>query len=568
MKAVNKWGIGVVLAGMMLSSCTKGFEDLNKSPDISDNTAPELLITQSVKSIVDRDFDWFYDNYSYQMQWMQFVTAAPNSSVATLFTPTNTNGFYGALYSNIGRNLVEIEEMVKKMPEGERGKYAQLVAIAKIIKVYSAWRVSDANGSIPYTQAWQSRYGGTVTPVYDNQETLFATWDAELKAALGTLTQGLPNQVSYGSGDIFYNGNAANWAKAGNVLRLKLAMRLLKRSPEKVGPIAKEVLASKAGLFAGVNDEWKFISASSGFARGGNWSMDGSPIVPAQNMVEYMSANNDPRLGLFFEKNSYTKTAFDSLKAGGALPAGAIYNGRRYVGLPSSPAARKSPEYALLTAKKTYVLHFNGQEVTVNHDTISNIQKRLFDLNQEGNGPGRYTQPILTYAEMCFMISELSVRGIISENAEAWYQNGIYGSVFSYDKMGADANIKDYVPVKDSSVIRDYFNMPAVAFTGSSAVLLEKINIQNFLNHYKSPWEAWGAWKRADVPKVGGILPFEPFVSAQGLNLQVPRRWALPQPSTNDNMTNWRNAISDMQKTGEYGNDANTYTGRVWWDKQ
>lgn len=566
MKAVNKWGIGAVLAGMMLGSCTKGFEDLNKSPNISDNTAPELLITQSVKSIVDRDYDWFYDCYQYQMQWMQFVTAAPTSSVGGLFSPTNTNDFYSALYKNIGRNLVDIEEMVGKMPEEQKGKYAELVAIAKIIKVYSAWRVSDANGSIPYTEAWGARYNGTFTPAYDTQEALFATWDAELKAALATLLQKSPNQVSYGAGDIFYNGNAANWAKAGNVLRLKLAMRQIKRAPEKVGPIAKEVLASPAGLFTGLDDEWKFVSAETNFARGGNWSMANSPIVAAKNMVDYMNANKDPRLGLFFEKNSYTQAAFDSLKAGGALSAGATYDGVRYVGLPASPDKRTNAAYAPLFAKKTYTLKFGATTVEKNYDTVSNIQRRLFDLNQEGNGAGKYTQPILTYAEMCFMLSELSVRGMIGEDAKTWYEKGIAASVSAYDKMGSLAAIQDYVSL-DPAAVQTYINMPAVAFTGSADVLLEKINIQNFLNHYKSPWEAWGAWKRAGVPKVGGILPFEPFISL-GQNVEVPRRWALPQPGTIDNMTNWRNAISDMQKTGEYGNDVNAYTGRVWWDKK
>jgi hypothetical protein len=566
MKAVNKWGIGAVLAGMMLGSCTKGFEDLNKSPNISDNTTPELLITQSVKSIVDRDFDWFYDSYQYQMQWMQFVTAAPTSSVGGLFNPTNTNDFYNALYKNIGRNLVDIEVMVGKMPADQKAKYAELVAIAKIIKVYAAWRVTDANGSIPYTQAWGARYEGNFTPAYDTQESLFATWDAELKASLATLTQKLPNQVSYGAGDIFYNGNAANWAKAGNILRLKLAMRQIKRAPAKVGPIAKEVLASTAGLFTGLEDEWKFVSAESNFARGGNWSMDNSPIVAAKNMVDYMSANKDPRIGLFFEKNSYTQAAFDSLKAGGALSPGAVYGGQRYVGLPASPDKRTNPAYAVLFAKKTYTLKFGSVTVTKNYDTISNIQKRLFDLNQEGNGSGRYTQPILTYAEMCFMLSELSVRGMIGEDAKTWYEKGIAASVNAYDKMGALAAVKDYVAL-DPAAVQAYISMPAVAFTGTTDVLLEKINIQNFLNHYKSPWEAWGAWKRSDVPKVGGILAFEPFVSL-GQNIQVPRRWALPQPTTNDNIANWRSAISDMQKTGEYGDDANALTGRVWWDKK
>ncbi|WP_161596824.1 SusD/RagB family nutrient-binding outer membrane lipoprotein [Chitinophaga vietnamensis] len=566
MKAINKWGIGAVLAGLALSSCTKGFEDLNKSPVISDKTNPELLITQSVKSIVDRDFDWFYDCYQYEMQWMQFVTAAPTSSVGGLFSPTNTNDFYNALYKNIGPNLVEIEQMVKKMPQDQQAKYAEIVAIAKIIKVYASWRVSDANGSIAYKDAWASRYGGTFTPAYDNQETLFATWDAELKAALDVLIKKQQGQVSFGAGDIFYNGVSANWAKAGNVLRLKLAMRLLKRAPEKVAPIAKEVMTSAAGLFTSIDDEWKFVSAETNFARGGNWSMDNSPIVAAKNMVDYMNANNDPRLPLFFEKNSFTQAAFDSLKAGGALSASATYNGVRYVGLPASPDQRKNPAYAELFKKKTYNLNFNGTTVVKNYDTVSNIQKRLFDLNQEGNTPGRYTQPILTYAEMCFMISELSVRGILSEDAKSWYEKGITASVSAYDRMGQLAAIQDYKPL-DAAAVQAYIAMPNVAFTGSTDVLLEKINIQNFLNHYKSPWEAWGAWKRADVPKVGGILAFEPFVSL-GQNVQVPRRWALPQPTTNENIANYRSAISDMQKTGEYGNDPNDYTGRVWWDKK
>ncbi|HEY8956130.1 SusD/RagB family nutrient-binding outer membrane lipoprotein [Chitinophaga sp.] len=567
MKTVNKWGIGVAVAGLMLSSCTKNFADLNTSPVITQDPPPELLITQSVKSIVDRDFDWFYDAYQYQMQWMQFGVASPGTSPTGLFSPTNTNDFYNALYKNIGRNLVEIQDVVARKPQDQQAQYSNLVAIAQILKVYSSWRVSDANGSIPYTEAWGARSDANFTPKYDTQETLFATWDAELKKAVETLAAGLPTQVSYGANDIFYSGDAAKWAKAGNVLRLKIAMRLLKRAPEKVSAVAKEVLASKAGIFASNDDEWKFVSAAINFARGGNWAMDNNPLSAAKNMVDYMVDNKDPRLNLFFEKNSYTKALFDSLKLAGIYSPTAQYVDRRYVGLPSSPDKRTNAAYSNVFTVKKYVMVINGKTINRNADTISPLQRRLFNLDAENgsNNGARYTQPILTYAEQCFMLAELVVRGMVEGDAKTYYENGITASVTAYDAMGNLAKIQDYAPL-NAAALQAYIATPAVAFTGATDVLLEKINIQNFLNHFKSPWEAWGAWKRAGVPKVGGILPMEPMVSS-GQTVEIPRRWILPQPSI-ANQVNWRNAITEMQKTGEYGANDNDFTGRVWWDKK
>lgn len=562
---IYKWGAGVAAIMLSLSACTKNFEKLNTQPEVSPETRPELLITAPEKAIVDRDFDWFYDNYQYLMRWMQFTVVAPRVASSGLFSPVNVNEFYKALYNNIGRNLTEINSIVNEMPEAQRAAYQEIAAIARIIKVYAAWRAADANGSIPYRQAWLARDSAIFTPVYDNQETLFATWDLELKAAIDILSQRLANQVGYGTGDIFYAGDARKWAKAANVLRLKLAMRLLKRTPAKVGPIAQEVLASPVGLFESIDEEWKFISNTANFARGGNWDLDWSRSVAGKNIIDFMYDNADPRLPLFYEKNAYTPEVIDSLKRGGALPSNATYNPRRYVGIPASPDAATNPAYALLFAEKKYAVRSGGNTITATFDTLSPVQRRLFDLNKEGGQSGQYTQPILTYAEMCFMLSELSVRSIISEDAASWYSKGITASVKAYEKMGALAAINDYAPVQDEA-IADYLASPAIAFTGTNDQLLEKIGIQNFLNHFKSPWEAWGTWKRLGVPREGGLLPQEPFFS-NGVKVTIPRRWALILPNVL-NMPNYEKAIAEMQQTGEYGTDVNDLTGRVWWDKQ
>ena len=61
------------------------------------------------------------------------------------------------------------------------------VSIASILKAYYAFYVSDINGSIPYTQAFQARYGGTLTPTYDAQKDLFDTLDLQIKTAVANL---------------------------------------------------------------------------------------------------------------------------------------------------------------------------------------------------------------------------------------------------------------------------------------------------------------------------------------------------------------------------------------------
>ncbi len=565
MNLKNKLGIGVIAMATLASACTKDFASKNTDPEVSQNLPPEFMITTSQKGMVDRDYEWFYDSYQYLMRWMQFTVAYADGNAAGMYGAQNTNGYYNAFYTTIGRNLVEIERIVKNKPAAERGQYRNLVAIARVHKVFAAFRVTDVNGSIPYTEALNAREDGNFTPVYDDQEKLFAQFDLELKGAVDSLLKPATDQRSYKGYDIFtYNGDATQWVKAANVLRLKIAMRLMKRNPGKVKAIAQEVLASPAGLFTGNGDEWKFVSSADNFARGGNWNAQGSASRGGKNLIDFMYDNADPRLPLFFKKNEMTQANFNRLKNGGAFPATAVYNPRQYVGLPASPDARNNPATINLFGVKKYNITEDGKVVSLSVDTLSQFQNRLFDLSSDGNGSGRYTQPMLTYAEQCFILAELALRGMIGEDAEGWYKKGVIASVDAYSTMAAAAQTVGYAPA-DPNTVSAYLLQPKIAFTGTNEEKMEKIGIQNFLNHFKSPWEAWGSWKRLGYPKEGGILPLE-VVVIDGNKPEIPRRWELPQPHLS-NQANYNKAITDMQAGGEYG-APNQLTGRVWWDKK
>ncbi len=563
MKAIHKLGIGALALVTLASSCTKDFENINKNPEITPDISPEQLITTSQKAMVDRDFDWFYEHYQYLMRYSQYTVSYPDGNTSGMFANPRVNDFYSAFYTSIGRNLSAIQQIVDAKTGDDQAYYSQVRAIATVNKVYSAFRVTDVNGSIPYTEAFGARVGeGNFQPAYDSQEKLFGVFDEELKGAIAKLTA-TGEFMQYGNADIFYNGDAAKWAKAANVLRLKIAMRLGKRSPEKLAAIAAEVMASPAGLFTGNADEWKFIS-STNFARGGNWNAQGNATRGGKTLVDFMYDNADPRLSLFFKKNGFTEAMFNRLKAGGAFPATAVYNPRQYVGMPESPDDRNNPAFARLFGVKSYNIVENGENVTLEVDTLSTFQNRIFDLGSDGNLDGKYTQPIITYAEMCFMLSELSLKGIVTGDAADWYNKGVTASVNAYNAIATLAPAIEYAAPAPEA-ISAYLAKPAIAFTGTDAEKLEKIGIQQYINSFKTPWEAWGYYKLLGYPKTGGILNRKEFV-ASGVRLEVPRRW--PLPISNQNIDNYNKAVAEMKATGEYGNAVEDITGRVWWDKK
>ena len=132
-------------------------------------------------------------------------------------------------------------------------------AITGINLAEYAFYVTDPNGSMPYSKAFQARYTGNLTPVGDPQQDLFDTLDAQLKSYVAVLeTPQTVTQNTGGNNDLIFQGNATKWIKSANSLRLRIAMRLLKQNPTQLTAIANEVLADPVGLIDNTADEWVF----------------------------------------------------------------------------------------------------------------------------------------------------------------------------------------------------------------------------------------------------------------------------------------------------------------------
>ncbi len=546
--------LALITASLAFGSCKKeAFVELNTNPNTLYSIKPEEQFLNAAIQANGSDFEQFYDNYRRIMFWTQQSTANAGNGPITLKTVGNFNARYGVFYPSLGSVLTDVQVLISKLPDTEKAKYDQIKAIADIPKIYYAFYVSDINGSIPYTEAFQARYGGTLTPTYQSQQELFALWDKRLKEVIGILKASPSTpQVNLGNNDLYYRGDVSLWAKAAAGLRLKMAMRLMKRDAATATAIVKEVIADAGNLMTSNAQGWVFYADQS-FTAGGNWNP--TEFRAPKPTVDFMFNQSDPRLRMFYKKNNYTAANVAAGVAAGVLPAGTTYNPRQYVGAPISPD-KVATVKSWFTAKKV--------NDNLSLDTVSYLQWRMFQPAY-GGGNGKNFFPIITYADELLMRAELAARGITTENASDLYYAGIEASLNFYDKAAADAKLEDYMALT-AAEITAYKNSPAIVYNPAKA--MEQIVIQEFINYYKQPNEAWALYKRTGMPNASTALANEDIM-IDGTLFAIPRRAALSIPSSSDlNRANKQAALDDMKKDADFGASVDDLYGRVWWDKK
>lgn len=556
----KKYGIYAVMLGS-LAACQKSeFAEINTDPEKLASVSPEGQLVNAIVQIHSGDFEYYYDFYRTILPFSEMIVANGGNSANFIADNTgNANNRYGYYYTRVGNALVNIIKQIEAMPAEEQATRAHEKAIAQILYIYYAWYVSDINGSIPYSEAFQARYTGVFTPKYDTQEELYTMWDQQLKEIVVTLADNSVAQLSYGGNDLYYGGVASKWMKCANSLRLKIASRLSKVAPDKLKAIATEVLAA-GNLFDSNADDLQLIAGDK-FTEGGNWNPVG--FHASKSLVDFMLANTDPRLRVFYQKNDYSKENFDSAVSQKALPANSVFPTNRYVGAFSSPdAVSANPGYFRTRKIK------NGSGADQNLDTVSLIQYRLFQAEYTYNsvvGSGHTTFPLLSYADICFLRAELAAKGIAGSDAEGWYYKGVEASIRNYDAMAATAKLPDYLAVTDQE-IEAYKNSAGVKYDATKAEAL--IASQAYLNFYKNPNEAWAILKRTGMPNATTPLALE-VMKASGVTQVIPRRAAINvADETNVNAANNRAALEEMAQNPDFGDGPSDIFGRVWWDKK
>jgi len=472
-------------------------------------------------------FEAYYDYYRAIMPWLQYSTGATGNALNFTNISGNFNYRYGNYYGNVGLALADIPHLIANMSTAQQSARQDEAAIASIYMAYYTFYTSDINGSIPYSQAFQARYGGTFTPVYDTQQSIFDTLDTQIKNAV-TVLESATAQTPYGGNDPFYGGSASEWAKAGNALRLKIAMRQINLNPSAVQAIAQSVLAD-ANQMSSISDSWVLYVGNAFAVQGGNFDPTG--FLASAPVINFMNTTRDPREGIFYRQNG----------------AG------QYVGSPTNPdTCLTAANQALYSAKDT---------------PFSPVQHRLFtpDYNENdgfGAGSGTGFYPALTYAEYCFIRAYLGAKGLTSDDPGTWYNAGVTASIQFYSQQAVAAGISGFTAVPADSITA-YLARPGVTFVTANAA--EQIACQAYLEFYRQPSEGWAWWKMTGYPNTTSVIAWSPLTSQGTVNV-LNRRAALSiLPTSDANYANQAAAYTQMETNPLFGQPDDAQ-GRVWWD--
>jgi hypothetical protein len=467
---LNKIKTTAICASLLFAvGCTDNFDEINSDP----NGFTDQLLEQDFNNIKGLFTPIFNNVLVFNPEWFYQVQQGLQGDVWSgyMATPTpfrggtnNTtydlvdgwNGFaWSAGYTSVMANALKIEQRAK-------GKFDQFYSLSLILKVEAMHRVTDTYGPIVYSKF------GTTDPVieYDSQDVVYTQMFKELDLAVADLTA----RVNKGEKSTFtgtdissYNGDYKKWVKFANSLRLRLAMRIVKKDPAKAKLEAEKALSQAFGVMTAKDDICKIISP--------NFTHPISTISAAwgdirmgADMESIMGGYADPRLALYFDTSPKFPGEYRGVRTGIEIAAKADH-------------VDFSPIGAIVKVKEIVWM---------------------------------------TPAEVFFLRSEGALRGWnMGGTAQSLYESGISSSFEQLGASGAAAYFADNVktakayvdpsfPVNNSAAV----NNVTIAWDAAATneVKLQKIITQKWIAVFPEGQEAWSEYRRTGYPKLFPVL--------------------------------------------------------------
>ena len=297
---MNKMFLTVAAATMLIAtSCdkVKDFGDTNIDPNRTEIPSTAALLTN-----VESGLGGFASQTRGGLYAQQFSETQYTEVSLYALPRLDFDGIYAA-------GLMDLENIIKlntdeetKINASKFGSNENQIAIARILKTYIYWTITDRWGDVPYFEALKGT--GNLSPKYDKQEDIYKDLIKELKEASGQL--GGKDVV----GDIIYKGSQAKWKKFANSLRMLIALRTSKVYPNAGDWAATEFAAAfnNANGYIAANAD-NFTLAYTGTVaafRNPFYALYESRTDFAESklMTDLMASLGDPRQAAFGSNNN------------------------------------------------------------------------------------------------------------------------------------------------------------------------------------------------------------------------------------------------------------------------
>ncbi len=296
----------LLLAVSVMTACNKFDDEINRDPNSPSVATGMQLVANAALSLPGL-------STSPQAEYLAQYLGETQYPGASLY-PDGGTSFYG-LYQG---PLMNLETMMSAGNlSGNEGPVPNQLAVAKILKAYFIWHITDRWGDVPYSQALKG--SSDFTPKYDEQANIYDSLFVLLKDAVAMM---VPGSIS---NDIIYAGDMNRWKRLANSIRLLMALRLSEVNAAKANTEFNSALT--AGVMTANADNFVFkhlIDANNqNYWYGQVVNQNREWWALTETLVDYMNPANDPRLPVYGKKTT----------------AGNIYKGIPYgttVGVPNT----------------------------------------------------------------------------------------------------------------------------------------------------------------------------------------------------------------------------------------
>lgn len=519
-----------LLATIVFSNCTKNFSEINTDPTKigQGDFDPNNLFTYGELGYGNMTEYQLYE-FSCMTQQMAstFNFYGGGDKYDQYLTGYNDRFFTDGM--NYAGQLLSAQTLAQQK---DPVKYNNLIQMSRILWVMQMERISSIYGDIPYSQAGMAAQGISY-PVYDQQSAIYPDMLSRLSDAISKLDASKPLPT----GDMIYSGNIDKWKKLGYAIMIRIAMRLTKVDP---ATAQKYVEMAAGNTFSDVTDnailklDGTLNTLTTNNTANAIYLNDFQQIRWGKTFIDYLKANNDPRLYALSEKAD-TGLAYNN----NIGHAGITYTSTmpKPVGMPNGYDL--SGTYGISTEP-----NYPGATGTgTNASPLGNYARPVMAVFSRRNLPVF----LITYAQTELLLAEASVRGWnVGSTALQHYQNGVQAALQSLPQWDASVMIS-------ADTITKFVSNLALSTNSDSA--MNAINSQYWAASIFDFPESWSNWRRSGYPLLTPIN-----YSLNITNGTIPRRLPYPTSENQNNPENYQVALKRMGGT-------DIPTTRVWWDK-
>lgn len=435
-RSIKKTLVLLVALNCVSVSCTDDFEEINLDPNRIEKISPGTLLNPIIYEIAS--FNTSRSNaFTFNVMQVALPFPSPSGGAHRYDIGENAgNSTWNAYY----RWLTNIKEMHAAAVAAEAPNYE---AVALTLNAWTYSLLTDSFGDVPMEEAARGDEG-IFYPAFNTQQEIYTKILADLDKASTLFDSSKP--MIYGT-DILYSNDVKSWQRFSNSLRLRLLLRVSKRSEMNAPARMAEIINNpdKYPVFTS-NEEAAILQISgipplvSPWGRAVDFR---TGRAGAEFFIDNLNELNDPRRARFFgqatSKDGKTQLGYRG------IPSGYDGNDSQFDFVPSNL------NIALVTAPMIAV--------------------------------------IMSYAEVELIKAELAQKGIISSDAQAHYEAGVKAAIEQWN----------------AEFPANYFENPAAAYDGT----LERIMLQKYLALYFTDYQQWFEYRRTglpELPKSEGML--------------------------------------------------------------